>query len=70
METTLNTRIWTITAIFAISACAAMNEGMNDVAMTFTSKEDRIAHWKEDCQRMGAPDESQHLSVEGRHNRG
>ena len=47
----------TITAVLTLSACAAVNESMNDVRMTFTSKEDRIAHWKEECRQMGATDE-------------
>jgi len=53
----LKIRILTFTAFFALSACAAKEESMNDVSMAFTSKEDRIAYWKEECRRMGATDE-------------
>jgi hypothetical protein len=56
MGTKLKTRILGIAVAFALSACAAMEESMTDVSMTFKSKEDRISYWKEECQRMGATD--------------
>jgi hypothetical protein len=59
MRNVMKAQILTITVVLALSACAAVNESMNDVKMTFTSKEDRIAHWKEECRQMGATDEEQ-----------
>lgn len=42
--------------LLLISGCAEFERGLKDAELVFASDEERVAHWRQECEKLGAPE--------------